>query len=145
MRASLLFLLLIPALIALGHDCYLFYQQHLNPGIFSVDMFMEEFKFSALGFIWTTYAVDSYKIVFETTESGTWATIDSFLTIKAFYLGLTFAGALIVLFTILKQFDMGPFYDGEKATSGLSKKKRKKEPESFRGGGKSKKMNYKRK
>ena len=142
MRASLVFVLLIPAFIALGHDTYLFYMEHLNPGIFSIDMLLEEFKFSALGFIWTTYAVDSYKAVVEATAPDTWAIIDQFLTIKAFYLGLGFAGAFIALFTILKMFGVGPFA-GE--TSGSSSSKKSKEPESFRGGAKSKKMQYKRK
>ena len=141
MRASLVFLLLIPAFIALGHDIYLFYMEHLNPGIFSIDLLMEKFKFSALGFIWTTYAVDSYKAVVETTAPETWATIDQFLTIKAFYLGLGFAGVFIVLFVILQQFGIGPFA-GE---SGGGSSKKNKERTSFRGGAQSKKMQYKRK
>ncbi len=142
MRGPLLFLLLIPALIALGHDIYLFYIQHLNPGIFSIDLLLEKFKFSALGFIWTTYAVDSYKAVVEATASDTWVIIDQLLTIKAFHLSLGFAGAFIMLFFILKQFGIGPFA-GENA--GSSSPKKRKKPESFRGGGKSKKMQYKRK
>lgn len=141
MRASLLFFLLIPAFIALGHDIYLFYQQNLNPGIFSIDLLLEKFKFSALGFIWTTYAVDSYKAVVEATAPENWAIIDKFLTIKAFYLGLAFTGTLIVLFTILKLFGKGPFASEE----GTHSAKKSKEPKSFRSGNQSNKMQYKRK
>lgn len=141
MRASLLFFLLIPAFVALGHDIYLFYQQNLNPGIFSIDLLLEKFKFSALGFIWTTYEVDSYKAVVEATAPDNWVIIDKFLTIKAFYLGLGFAGSLITLFTILKIFGIGPFVSEEGTSSG----KKSKEPESFRSGSQSKKVQYKRK
>ena len=139
MRGSLVFLLLIPAFIALGHDGYLFYMEHLNPGIFSIDLLMEKFKFSALGFIWTTYDAESYKNIFETTDEETWAQIDAFLTIKAFHLGLMFAGFFIVLFLLLKMFGIGPFVtEGHYQSKGS-------EPTSFRAGAQSKKINYKRK
>ena len=141
MRLSLVFLLLIPAFIALGHDIYLFHERFLSPGVFSIDLLMKEFKFSALGFIWTTYAVDSYKSVVESVSPEDWATIDSFLTLKAFYAGLGFAGIVTVLFMILAKFGIGPFVEEE----GGRTSKQKDDPSSFRAGGKSKKMNYKRK
>ncbi len=141
MRASLLFLLLIPAFIALGHDIYLFHQEHLNPGVFSIDKLLAEFKFSALGFIWTTYSVDSYKMIVEATAPDTWATIDKFLTIKAFHFGLGFTGFMIFLFWILKQFGAGPFASGDGEKSG----KKSSDPVSFRSGSQSKKIQYKRK
>lgn len=139
MRLSLVLLLLIPALIALGHDGYLFYMEHLNPGVFSIDLLKDKFKFSALGFIWTTYDPESYKSVVESTAPETWAQIDTFLTIKAFHLGLAFAGVFIVLFLILKMFGIGPFVPESNYQSKGS------EPTSFRAGAQSKKINYKRK
>ncbi|MCB9982971.1 MAG: hypothetical protein H6861_04745 [Rhodospirillales bacterium] len=142
MRASLIFLLLIPAFIALGHDFYLFYNEYLNPGVFSIDLLLEKFKFSALGFIWTTYAEDSYKNVVQSTDPETWATIDSLLTIKAFYAGLAFAGFFIVLFLILKMFGKGPFANEEEA---YTNNKFSSKSDTFRAGGQSKKMQYKRK
>ncbi|MCB1720174.1 MAG: hypothetical protein H6860_06380 [Rhodospirillales bacterium] len=140
MRASIIFLLLIPAFIALGHDFYLFYNEHLNPGIFSIDLLKKEFKFSALGFIWTTYDEASYKSVVENTAPETWATIDSLLTIRAFYAGLAFAGVFITFFLILKLFGKGPFANEEAVYTEKSSK-----GVSFRAGSQNKKMQYKRK
>ena len=140
MRFSIVFLLLVPAFIALGHDFYLFYNEHLNPGLFSLDLLQEKFKFSALGYIWTTYSIESYKSVVEATAPETWSTIDSLLTIKAFNAGLGFAGFFIILFFILKLFGKGPFVNEQTVSYSKSDKS-----ESFRSGSKTKKMNYKRK
>ncbi|MEM7651268.1 MAG: hypothetical protein AAF204_04210 [Pseudomonadota bacterium] len=139
MRGSLLFLLLIPALIALGHDIYLFYVENLNPGVFSLDLLLEKFKFSAVGFIWTTYSADTYKAVVEATAPEVWAYIDPLLTVKAVVAGLLFTGLIIFIFYILKMFGLGPMAGDSYGRSKGS------EPTSFRAGSKSKKMNYKRK
>lgn len=144
MRGILVFLLLIPALIALGHDFYLFYIEHLNPGVFSIDLLKKEFKFSALGFIWTAYDEASYRAVVASTVPEDWAKIDKFLTYKAFFVGLAFAGSFIVLFTILALFGIGPF-TSEEGTVSNSRQSKKDQAESFRAGGQSKKMQYKRK
>ena len=141
MRLGVILLLLIPAFIALGHDFYLFYINHLNPGVFSIDLLKEEFKFSALGFIWTNYELESYKSVVKSTDRETWSTIDTILTWKAFYVGLAFAGIMTVLFLILKIFGVGPFSSEEETSFVASGKK----DVSFRAGSSSKKMNYKRK
>ena len=141
MRLGVIILLLIPALIALGHDFYLFYINHLNPGVFTMDLLKEEFKFSALGFIWTSYEVESYKSVVKSADQETWSTIDTILTWKAFYVGLAFAGIMTVLFLILKIFGVGPFASEEQESFVASSKK----DVSFRAGSQSKKMNYKRK
>jgi hypothetical protein len=123
MRAApLIFLLLIPAFIAIGHDIYLFYTNFLNPGRFSIDLLLKEFKFSALGFIWTTYDVESYKMAFETMEPKDWAMLDFFLTLKAFFVGLAFTSTFIVLFIILKLFGKGPFAAEQENTSKIIKK-----------------------
>ncbi|MCB1650641.1 MAG: hypothetical protein KDI46_01160 [Alphaproteobacteria bacterium] len=121
----LIFLLLIPASVALGHDVYLFYQNYLLTEPFSIDLVREQFKFSALGFIWTTYEVNSYKQAVETLDPQTWAWIDYFLTFKAFFVGLGFAGFFIVLFGVLALFGVGPFaseggivYGSDKKTGG---------------------------
>lgn len=142
MRGTIIILLLIPAIIALGHDAWLFYNEHLNPGAFSIDLLKNEFKFSALGYIWTAYDETSYRMTVESMAAEDWAKIDKFLTYKAFYVGLAFAGIFIALFSILAMFGIGPFVNEEGSGSKRSKKS---EPESFRGGGKSKKLNYKRK
>lgn len=140
MRGITIFILLIPAMVAIGHDTYLFYQEHLNPGIFSIDLLMEKFKFSALGFIWTTYSLETYESVVQTTDKDTWSVIDQILTFKTFYAGLLFAGIFIFLFTIFSFAGIGPF-----ASEEGSKSAKEKEIESFRSGAQSKKMKYKRK
>jgi hypothetical protein len=125
MRATpLILLLLIPALIALGHDIYLFYTNFLNPGMFSIDLLMKEFKFSALGFIWTTYDVESYKMAVQTMEPKDWKQLDAFLTLKAFHVGLAFAGLFVVLFSILKIFGKGPFAGEKESKSKIPQKKK---------------------
>ena len=140
MRGTIIFVLLIPALAAIGHDLYLFHQEHLSPGVFSIDLLMKEFKISALGFLWTTYGLESYKSVVQTTDPETWATIDKMLTFKAFYSALAFAGVFIAFFTILKFMGIGPFVTEENR-----KTVQEKEIDSLRAGAKSKKMKYKRK
>lgn len=140
MRASLIFLILTPAFIALGHDMYLFYNEHLNPGVFSFELLKEKFKFSALGFIWTTYAEESYKAVFRTTDPKIWKIIDTILTLKAFYVGLGFAGFMMIIFFIMKLFGKGPLVNEEIIHGGKPSKN-----ESFRAGSQNKKLNYKRK
>lgn len=138
--SSIIILLLIPAFIALGHDFYLFYIQHLNPGVFSTNLLMEKFKFSALGFIWTNYESESFKAVVKSTDTQTWTTIDTILTWKAFYVGLAFAGFFIFLFLILKLFGKGPF-----VSEGTISKRQSRGSGSIRAGSKSEKINYSRK
>jgi len=135
--SSLLFLLLIPAFIALGHDMYLFYENV----VVEKGFILEEFKFSALGFIWTTYAEESYKSVVASTTPEYWPTIDYLLTFKAFFVGLGFAGIFVVPFMILKLFGKGPFM----SESGYSAREEKNKETAFRAGANKKKMNYSRK
>ena len=138
---SIILLLLIPAFIALGHDIYLFYENIVTQKGFSVGLVLEEFKFSALGFIWTTYEVESYKTIVASTAPEDWATIDFILTFKAFFVGLGFAGSFIALFMILKLFGKGPFSGESTKSKGSVKTKEV----SFRAGASKKKMNYSRK
>ena len=119
----LLFLLLAPALIALGHDIHLFYANHAAEAAMVTSKLVEEkFKFSAFGFIWTTYSPETYKTTAASTDPETWAMIDSFLTIKAFYAGLTFAGAIIALMVFFALFGLGPMAgDGGRIYGGKDK------------------------
>lgn len=135
-------LLLVPALIALGHDVYLFYVNYAEPQGFSVDLLLKEFKFSAFGFIWTTYDEESYKNFVSGADPETWASVDYLLTFKAFHTGLVFAGVLTALFLALSLFGIGPL-----ATEGgrIYASDKKKTEISFRSGQGNKKMTYKRK
>lgn len=121
MRTALIILFLIPALAALGHDGYLFYQEHLNPGVFSLELLQKEFELSALGFLWTNYDIESYKLAVSSLAPEEWAQIDKILTLKAFFLGLGFAGLFIVPLSILGLFGTGPFAS-EGKMSGKGKK-----------------------
>jgi hypothetical protein len=139
---SFIFLLLIPAFIALGHDCYLFYVNFLETQPLTLALVQKEFKFSALGFIWTSYEPESYKATVDSTDPETWAIIDYLLTYTAFYVGLGFAAAMTVLFGFFGLvFGIGPMAmeDGKIFHASDSKK------ESFRSGQGNKKFEYKRK
>ncbi|NCT41705.1 MAG: hypothetical protein GW778_08625 [Alphaproteobacteria bacterium] len=105
----LIFILLIPAFIALGNDIYLFQANHLTGNTpLSIDLIKEKFKFSAFGFIWTTYSPETYKAAATSLDPKTWATLDSLLTIKAFFAGLSFAGIIVVFIAFFGFFGLGP-------------------------------------
>jgi len=105
----LIFVLLIPAMIALGHDIYLFYVNHAEAArVVNVDLVEEKFKFSAFGFIWTNYFIESYKATAAALDPQTWALVDKFLTIKAFFAGLTFAGVITGIMAFFALFGLGP-------------------------------------
>ena len=122
--ALLILILLIPALIALGHDIYLFHANHIaNGAALSLDLIKEKFKFSAFGFIWTNYEPESYKATAAGLDPQTWGTIDKMLTIKAFYAGLAFTGGIIVIMAFFALFGLGPMAgDGGRVYGGKDKK-----------------------
>ncbi len=143
--SSFIFILLLPAFIALGHDMFLFYVNYISLEGLSLDLILQEFKFSAFGFIWTTYDEEGYKNFVRSTDPQTWAIIDSLLTFKAFYTGLAFAGIMVCLFYLLGFFKIGPFAREGKVFYGKYDQKGKKKDVSFRGGQGSGKIEYKRK
>lgn len=143
---TVIFLFLIPAIIALGHDTYLFYTNIVETKGFTLDLLLSEFKFSSLGYIWTSYDEEGFKMALMSTDKETWAWIDYLLTFQAFYLGLAFAAVMSFIFFFFGVvFGIGPlaFENGKVFQSPASSKK--KEDTSFRSGQQSKKLNYKRK
>lgn len=114
----IILLLLIPAMIALGHDIYLFVSQLDQNQIINLDTIREDFKFSALGFIWASYEPESLKTIAQSMDKDDWLLYENFLTFKAFFVGLGFAGIFIILFTVLKFFNHGPFADPNAASKG---------------------------
>jgi hypothetical protein len=91
---TLMFVVLIPALAALGHDLYLF----------SLDQ-SRGFMLSTPGYMWTHYHKESYEWAVHNLDPGIWAMIDYLLAQKGLLLGVIFAGAIwlvIGLFKILK-------------------------------------------
>lgn len=136
----LIIVLLIPAFVALGHDIYLFYTNEAQSGMLNLDLIKEKFKFSALGFIWTNYYPDGYKTVASGLDSETWKIVDQFLGFKAFFAGLSFAGAIVGLMIFFALFGLGPMAsDGGRIYGG-----KEKTPPKI-GGKKSGSMDYKRK
>ena len=122
----LIFVLFLPALVALGHDMYLFFTNHVDDPVMLSSKDVEEgFKFSALGFIWTNYEPESYKAVAASMSQENWAILDFLLTIKAFFAGLVFAGIIILPLMLLGLFGIGPMAKENKAYSGKSMYKRK--------------------
>ncbi|MGB4057138.1 MAG: hypothetical protein WBK77_03535 [Alphaproteobacteria bacterium] len=94
---GLLTFLLIPAMAALGHDLYLFYQNQ-----------EKGFEFAALGFIWTRYEPESYKSAVEiTTPDGYWPYINFILAQKAVLVGVVFAAIMMVFIGLLQLLGVG--------------------------------------
>jgi hypothetical protein len=139
---SVIFLLLIPAFIALGHDIYLFYVNVVQTKGFTLDLLLGEFKFSSLGYIWTTYEPESFQATLESTDKDTWLNIDYILTFTAFYAGLGFAAIISVILAFFGlALGWGPLALGEgRSSSGKTRKET-----SFRAGNKGGKFEYKRK
>ena len=113
---TFMFIVAIPAIIALGHDAYLF----INDGA-DVGALTETLKatgtgapdakslFSALGWIWTEYHPPSYEWVVRNAQPGTWKIINAFLELKALYFGVLFAGFFYSILLAMKVMKKGPF------------------------------------
>ncbi len=92
-----LFIVTLPALAALGHDAYLYYINQPKP-----------FDLAALGFIWTQYDPESYKMAVEQIEPmGYWPWLNWLLAQKAVFVGLGFAMFFYVLTGILYLLGVG--------------------------------------
>lgn len=76
----LLFILLIPALIVLGHDV-----------ILAITQDDQGFRFTSLGYIWTSNFKDSYVQASQSLSEDTWKIITPLLQQKAILLALGFA------------------------------------------------------
>lgn len=106
-----LFIVTLPLIIVIGHDLYLFYiaqGEQLDPDL-ATKLFTEErpgrtFDFAALGFIWTKYSPDTYKLMSESFEPEEWANIQAFLKLKAFYVTAAFAVVMYLLAAIIHIF-----------------------------------------
>lgn len=99
-----LFIAILPFLISLSHDVYLFYSgqnQQINLNsitkIYTEDRPGRAFEFASLGYIWTNYSPDSYALMAESFQPGEWASIQEFLKFKA---TLLFAALAIMLYLL---------------------------------------------
>lgn len=116
---TLLLIALLPALAALGHDLYLFYdnygidniqgdaqQQVEDKGAFSF--------FASLGFIWTRYSPETYKMAAENMNEQSWALLSRFLTHKAVAVALALAGFIMMMAFLLRLLGVGGEGGGSK-------------------------------
>lgn len=111
-------LVLVPAIVALGHDIYLFYATEGVDNVVSDATKIFEEKgassfFAALGFIWTKYDVESFRLVAQSMDEKTWSYINLVLAQKAVIVGLVFAGFWYALLGILRVLKAWPFRDQE--------------------------------
>lgn len=104
MRSIILTLALLPALVALGHDAYLFYIN--QDSVIYEDGEIRRF-FASFGFLWTTYHLSSYETVIKTVSPETWSKINVVLSQKAFFVGLGFAGLVYLIMLVLWFFGVG--------------------------------------
>ena len=105
-----LFLVALPALIALGHDFYLFYLVNEDvakdmdiaalTSLYGENRPGRGFNFSSFGFIWTHHAPDNFRETFQSGQSGDtgfWASIRPYLSWEAFPTFGIFAGVVYAL------------------------------------------------
>lgn len=93
-----MFVVALPALIALGHDAWLFYENQERG-----------FMLSTLGFAWTRYHPDSYKMMATALEPAQWEMLKALLAQKSLFIGLALAGVFYAVLFILKLAAIGPF------------------------------------
>lgn len=94
---SFMLLVSVPAMAALGHDAWLYYENQ-DKG----------FMFAALGFIWTRYHPDSYKWTVENLPEY-WPYINALLVQKAFFVGIAFAAFFYIILGLMRLVKVGPF------------------------------------
>lgn len=99
-----LFIVILPFIISLGHDVYVFYAEQNKPiNVDSITKIYTEnrpgrsFELASFGFIWTNYSPDSYELMSESFEPDEWAQIQEFLKFKA---SIVFAAFAIVMYLL---------------------------------------------
>ena len=119
MRGGIIFfcvLIALPALAALGHDVYLAY----------IDMEAgkpDPFKLSALGWIWTTYNMDSYQYARDFIDKQTWSHfMEPLLEKNALYVAGIPALVIYGLLIVLRLLHLWPFNDAPAMFSGKKNK-----------------------
>jgi hypothetical protein len=90
----ILFIVAIPALIALGHDLYLFYLVNQDmakeldiaefTALYTQDTPGRGFHFASFGFLWTHYAPDNFRATAEAMGPENWNALRPYLSWQAF-------------------------------------------------------------
>lgn len=110
MKDTLIFLLslvTLPALLALGHDIYLFYLVNQDAAhsmdiakltaLYTQDTPGRGFHFASFGFLWTHYAPDNFKESVDAMGPENWEIIRPYLSWQAFPTFGILAAAIYVL------------------------------------------------
>lgn len=87
----LCFLLIVPALACLGHDAYIYYLNTQK----GLDI---PFQLSDLGYLWVTYAPESFAAVKESFSPESWRWIDMILEQSGVVL---FGGLSVLIYAVL--------------------------------------------
>ncbi|HRQ60922.1 MAG TPA: hypothetical protein PLO23_05360 [Alphaproteobacteria bacterium] len=111
----ILFLVALPALIALGHDIYLFYlvnEELANDmdfaalsALYAEDTPGRGFNFASFGFLWTHYAPDHFREFQASLDQADWDAIRPYLRWEAFPTFGIFAAVIYVLVALKSLFD----------------------------------------
>ncbi|MGH1397669.1 MAG: hypothetical protein ACRBCT_00455 [Alphaproteobacteria bacterium] len=106
---ALLFLLFLPALIALGHDVYMLQATLPKAQTLTIDILQKDLKLSDLGFIIAHHSPDTLKMLSQNLPEEPLKILEVLFKMKAVYIALAWGGAFFVLFSVLAIFGIGPF------------------------------------
>lgn len=133
------FLLLLPALGALGHDLYLAYNNTVLEGI-------DRFWLSDAGWLWINYSPETYDWALATVDAAVWnGFVDPILQESAFFVALAPFCAFLAILFFMMIFGLGSFEGKGLFTPRFGGKKNKNSSFSFSARDKKKKTQYKRK
>lgn len=130
MRGLYIFMILvmIPAMVALGHDIYLFVDNDTIDGAMRAVKAGEKpwtSYFATLGWIWTHYDPESYKMMAENLDEQSWGIINKLLAYKAVVVGLGFGLFFWVLAFIFNVLGVWPFNYKAQVYKGTNKANQK--------------------
>lgn len=114
-QKTLLFILLIPALAALGHDIYInfFENSEKLAKIEALDIEPEKFQFSDMGYLWLTYAPESYELARENTTPSLWSPgLNMILSLPSIVIGAIPAAIFSVIMIFINLLRANPFKRG---------------------------------
>lgn len=103
-----LFLIFLPVFMALGHDVFLFFTANNDIALdvqaisrlYHEDRPGRGFSFASLGYIWTTYSPETFRMATDSFTPEEWAGIRKFLSFKAVIVAAAFS-FLIYIFVLI--------------------------------------------
>jgi len=115
---TILFLISLPWIAALGHDAYLYFESQYNGEV------GQDFMLSDVGFLWSKYAPDSMALMKQSFEPEQWRMLSKYILQQY---AVVVAGIFSVFFYFvmlcLKLLHIWPFNDGGNVST--SRKNRK--------------------